>query len=50
MNGLNVTDCRVQDGEIQFRLASPLVVVNGTEAGTWSGAELGKGIPVRSGF
>jgi hypothetical protein len=64
VNGLNITECTVRDGQIRLKLDSPFswrrkptvvfrrtepgrqyrVYVNGTDAGTWSGADLEKGI------
>jgi hypothetical protein len=66
VNGLNLGECRIGDGQIHLRLSSPFdwkrpavvvfrkteparryrLEVNGTEAGTWSGEEMQRGIPL----
>jgi hypothetical protein len=66
VNGLDLTACAVEDGQVRLKLASPFawnrkpvivfhrteparryrVLLDGIEAGSWSGAELEKGIPL----
>jgi hypothetical protein len=69
VNGLDVSECAVEDGQIRLKLASPFawnrkpvvvfhrseparryrVFLDGIEAGSWSGVELEKGIPLPPG-